>query len=45
MYGSARVSTEGGGQVKAKATKRAMATVTRVTSDTKGNGNGNEGGG
>ncbi len=31
--------------MKAKAMKRAMATATRVVSDDKGNGDGNEGGG
>jgi hypothetical protein len=31
--------------VKAKATKRAIATVTRVASNNKGNGNSNKGGG
>ncbi len=34
---------KGGGQVKAKVTKWAMVTATRVVSNNKGNSNGNEG--
>ncbi len=33
---------KGGGQVKAKATKRVMAMATRVASNNKDNGNGNK---
>ncbi len=38
-----RDGNEGGGGVKAKATKRAMATVPRVVSNNKGYGNGKKG--
>ncbi len=40
-----RAGNKGHGQVKAKMTKWAMATATRMASNNKGDGNPNEGGG